>query len=71
MGLVFFSDRICCSLLMRFCVQDQCNYAIENLTTFHQASRALGTDLKGVVIYTAGMLSLSWGKVYVRIFRSF
>ncbi|MFW9101078.1 Wadjet anti-phage system protein JetD domain-containing protein [Pseudomonas sp. P4795] len=40
---------------------------IENLTTFHQAARALGTDLKGVVIYTAGMPSPSWGKAYVRI----
>lgn len=40
---------------------------IENLTTFHQAARALGTDLKGVVIYTAGMPSPSWGKAYLRI----
>lgn len=40
---------------------------IENLTTFHQAARALGSDLKGVVIYTAGMPSPSWGKAYVRI----
>lgn len=40
---------------------------IENLTTFHQAARALGTDLKGVVIYTGGMPSPSWGKAYLRI----
>lgn len=40
---------------------------IENLTTFHQAARALGTDLQGVVIYTAGMPSPSWGKAYIRI----
>ena len=40
---------------------------IENLTTFHQAARALGTYLKGVVIYTAGMPSPSWGKAYIRI----
>lgn len=40
---------------------------IENLTTFHQAARVLGTDLKGVVIYTGGMPSPSWGKAYLRI----
>ncbi|MFV0453903.1 MAG: Wadjet anti-phage system protein JetD domain-containing protein [Pseudomonas sp.] len=40
---------------------------IENLTTFHQAARALGTNSKGVVIYTAGMPSPSWGKAYVQI----
>ncbi|WP_409281207.1 Wadjet anti-phage system protein JetD domain-containing protein [Pseudomonas defluvii] len=40
---------------------------IENLTTFHQAARVLVADLKGVVIYTAGMPSPSWGKAYVRI----
>lgn len=40
---------------------------IENLTTFHQAARILGTDSKGVVIYTAGMPSPSWGKAYLRI----
>lgn len=40
---------------------------IENLTTFHQAARALGTESKGLVVYTAGMPSPSWGKAYVRI----
>lgn len=40
---------------------------IENLTTFHQAARALGTGSNGVVIYTAGMPSPSWGKAYIQI----
>lgn len=43
---------------------------IENLTTFHQAARALGNTSSGVVIYTAGMPSPSWGEAYVRILSS-
>lgn len=40
---------------------------IENLTTFHQAAKAIGGDLKGLVVYTAGMPSPSWGKAYIQI----
>ncbi|MDD1980427.1 Wadjet anti-phage system protein JetD domain-containing protein [Pseudomonas asiatica] len=43
---------------------------IENLTTFHQAARALGNISSGVVVYTAGMPSPSWGEAYVRILSS-
>lgn len=40
---------------------------IENLTTFHQAAKAIGGNLKGLVVYTAGMPSPSWGKAYIEI----
>lgn len=40
---------------------------IENLTTFHQAARELSKNPSGVVVYTAGMPSPSWGKAYIRI----
>ncbi|MRK21945.1 Wadjet anti-phage system protein JetD domain-containing protein [Pseudomonas sp. JG-B] len=40
---------------------------IENLTTFHQAARELSKNPSGVVLYTAGMPSPSWGEAYVRI----
>ncbi|HEC1609924.1 Wadjet anti-phage system protein JetD domain-containing protein [Pseudomonas aeruginosa] len=40
---------------------------IENLTTFHQAARELSKNPSGVVLYTAGMPSPSWGKAYIRI----
>ncbi|WP_435609820.1 Wadjet anti-phage system protein JetD domain-containing protein [Pseudomonas knackmussii] len=40
---------------------------IENLTTFHQAARELSKNPSGVVLYTAGMPSPSWGKAYFHI----
>lgn len=43
---------------------------VENLTTFHQAARALGETPKGLVLYTAGMPSPSWGQAYRRILAS-
>ncbi|MNJ32379.1 hypothetical protein D3C77_270440 [compost metagenome] len=51
----------------------QCGLAtltVENLTTFHQAARALGETSKGLVLYTAGMPSPSWGQAYRRILAS-
>ena len=44
--------------------------SIENLTTFHQAARALGNTRQGIVIYTAGMPSPSWGRAYSHILSS-
>lgn len=43
---------------------------IENLTTFHQAAKALLSNRPGLVIYTAGMPSPTWGKAYVNILMS-
>lgn len=43
---------------------------IENLTTFHQAAKALLPDRSGLVIYTAGMPSPTWGKAYANILVS-
>ncbi|MBP5089923.1 DUF2399 domain-containing protein, partial [Pseudomonas chlororaphis] len=43
---------------------------IENLTTFHQAARVLGATPKGLILYTAGMPSPSWGQAYQRILAS-
>lgn len=43
---------------------------IENLTTFHQAARELSKNPSGVILYTAGMPSPSWGQAYVRILSS-
>ncbi|WP_124345122.1 DUF3322 domain-containing protein [Pseudomonas chlororaphis] len=43
---------------------------IENLTTFHQAAKALAPTQHGLVIYTAGMPSPSWGKAYASILSS-
>lgn len=43
---------------------------IENLTTFHQAARALGPVPNGLILYTAGMPSPSWGLAYQRILAS-
>lgn len=43
---------------------------IENLTTFHQATQALGDTPQGIVIYTAGMPSPSWGRAYTQILAS-
>jgi hypothetical protein len=44
--------------------------SIENLTTFHQAAKALVPTQQGLVIYTAGMPSPSWGKAYASILSS-
>lgn len=41
--------------------------SIENLTTFHQATRELSKKPSGLVLYTAGMPSPSWGEAYIRI----
>ncbi|WP_339437624.1 Wadjet anti-phage system protein JetD domain-containing protein [Pseudomonas sp. EL_65y_Pfl1_R32] len=43
---------------------------IENLTTFHQAAKALLPNRPGLVIYTAGMPSPTWGKAYANILMS-
>jgi hypothetical protein len=40
---------------------------IENLTTFHQAAKALTPTRRVLVAYTAGMPSPSWGKAYGNI----
>lgn len=43
---------------------------IENLTTFHQAAKALANVQEGLVLYTAGMPSPSWGRAYISILSS-
>jgi len=43
---------------------------VENLTTFHQAAKALAPAQDGLVIYTAGMPSPAWGKAYSNLLSS-